>query len=251
MYVATVHGAPQKPSSATWRGSSARTLAIVSSTGANAFISKSVASLSRAVAEMIAGDKRGPSPASNVNFCPSAWGTTRISENRIAASKPNRRTGCSVTSASSTGLKHKSRNDPAFARTSRYSGRYRPACRMSQIGVCATLLLASTSNIPQYACERLIFDCVLFNRILRLVLLFDWQWIWLTNRSSGSVRRLSTSTLAFEALSSIAGYEGNLLEPQWVIRSDRSSFWFTRVYFNGARTGRFPVARSCGYVEIR
>src|SRR6266849_1720942 len=177
MYVATVHGAPQKPSSATWRGSSARTLAIVSSTGANKFISKSVASLPNAAADMIVGDKHGPSPASNVSFCPRAWGTTRISENRIAASKPNRRTGWSVTSAASAGLKHKSRNDPALARTSRYSGRYRPACRMSQIGVSAALLLASTSNIPEYACERIIFDCVLFNRILRLVLLFDWQWI--------------------------------------------------------------------------
>src|SRR5262249_25205132 len=113
-----------------------------------------------------------PSPASNVNFCPSAWGMTRISENRIAASKPNRRTGCNVTSPASTGLKHRSRNDPAFARTSRYSGRYRPACRMSQIGTCAALLLASTSSRPGYACTRVISDCILLNRIFKTCLTF-------------------------------------------------------------------------------
>ncbi len=204
---------------------------------------------------MIGGDKRGPSPASNVNFCPSAWGTTRISENRIAASKPNRRTGCSVTSAASRGLKHKSRNDPAFARISRYSGRYRPACRMSQIGACAPLLLASTSSMPEYPCGRVIFDCVLFQSNLKnlktCLAFFDWRWIGLTNRSSGSVRRLSTSTLAFEALSGIARYEDNILELQWVIRADQSPFWLTRIYFNRARTGRVQVVRSCGYVETR
>ncbi len=58
----------------------------------------------------------------------------RISENKIAASKPNRRTGCSVTSAASSGLKQRSRNPPAFSRTARYSGRYRPAWRIIQTG---------------------------------------------------------------------------------------------------------------------
>ena len=43
---------------------------------------------------------------------PSACGTTRISENKIAASKPNRRIGCSVTSAASFGVKHRSRKPP-------------------------------------------------------------------------------------------------------------------------------------------
>jgi hypothetical protein len=36
-------------------------------------------------------------------------GTTRISENKIAASKPKRRIGCKVTSAASLGLKQRSR----------------------------------------------------------------------------------------------------------------------------------------------
>jgi hypothetical protein len=66
---------------------------------------------------------RGPSPSSNVTFMPSASGITRISENRIAASKPNRRIGCSVTSAANFGVRHIVQNDPALARSSRYSGR--------------------------------------------------------------------------------------------------------------------------------
>jgi hypothetical protein len=41
-----------------------------------------------------------------------------MSENRIAPSKPKRRTGCSVTSAASSGVKHSSRNPPARLRTS-------------------------------------------------------------------------------------------------------------------------------------
>ena len=49
------------------------------------------------------GSSCGPSPAANLTCCPSACGITRISENRIAASNPKRRTGCSVTSAASSG----------------------------------------------------------------------------------------------------------------------------------------------------
>ena len=48
---------------------------------------------------------------------------SRISEKTIAASRSNRRSGCSVTSAASAGLRQRSRKEPALARTSRYSGR--------------------------------------------------------------------------------------------------------------------------------
>ena len=51
----------------------------------------------------------------------------------MAASKPNRRIGCRVTSAASAGVLHSSRND-TFLRTSRYSGRYRPAWRIIHSG---------------------------------------------------------------------------------------------------------------------
>ena len=46
---------------------------------------------------------RGPSPLLERTLWPSASGTTRMSENRIAASKPKRRIGCSVASAASVG----------------------------------------------------------------------------------------------------------------------------------------------------
>ena len=42
-------------------------------------------------------------PSENVSLRPSACGTTRMSENRIAASKPKRRIGCMVTSVASSG----------------------------------------------------------------------------------------------------------------------------------------------------
>ena len=56
-----------------------------------------------------AASSRGPSPSTKLTRCPSACGTTRISENRIAASKPKRRIGCNVTSAASFGVKQRSR----------------------------------------------------------------------------------------------------------------------------------------------
>ena len=62
------------------------------------------------------GVKPRPFAVQNSTFRPSASGTTRISENRIAASKPKRRIGCNVTSAARFGLKQRSRKPPAFSR---------------------------------------------------------------------------------------------------------------------------------------
>ena len=45
----------------------------------------------------------GPSPSTNLTFCFIASGTTRMSENRVAASRPNGLIGCSVTYAASFG----------------------------------------------------------------------------------------------------------------------------------------------------
>src|SRR5229473_6238362 len=64
----------------------------------------------------------------------------------IAASKLKRRIGCSVTSAANSGVKHRSRKPPALARTSRYSGKYRPAWRIIQIGGTFCLRPESTSR---------------------------------------------------------------------------------------------------------
>jgi hypothetical protein len=52
---------------------------------------------------------------------PSASNTTRMSENRIAASTPRPSIGCSVTSAHRSGLRHSSLNETRL-RTARYSG---------------------------------------------------------------------------------------------------------------------------------
>ena len=66
---------------------------------------------------------RGPSPSTNSSPSPIAQGMVRMSENRIAASSPNRRNGCSVTSHASSGVLHSARKLPARARIARYSGR--------------------------------------------------------------------------------------------------------------------------------
>src|SRR3954454_1681495 len=69
-----------------------------------------------------------------------------MSEKMIAASKLKRRIGCNVTSAAYSGVKHRSRKLPALARNSRYSGKYRPACRIIQIGGTGCRRPESTSR---------------------------------------------------------------------------------------------------------
>ena len=60
-----------------------------------------------------------------------------MSANMTAASTPCRRTGCSVTSAHSSGVFATSQKE-CCSRTARYSGSERPACRMNQTGVRST-----------------------------------------------------------------------------------------------------------------
>ena len=60
-----------------------------------------------------------------------------MSANITAASTPCRRTGCSVTSAHSSGVCATSQNEWR-SRTARYSGSERPAWRMNQTGVRST-----------------------------------------------------------------------------------------------------------------
>src|SRR5262245_35162574 len=59
-----------------------------------------------------------------------------MSAKRIAASTPSLSTGSTVTSAATSGVRHSSRN-PIRSRIARYSGRKRPAWRMSHTGVKA------------------------------------------------------------------------------------------------------------------
>ena len=60
-----------------------------------------------------------------------------MSANMTAASTPCLRTGCSVTSAQSSGVCATSQKE-CRSRTARYSGSDRPAWRMNQTGVCST-----------------------------------------------------------------------------------------------------------------
>ena len=65
----------------------------------------------------------GPSPSTKNRPRPIASGTVRMSENRIAASSGNRRSGCRVTSQASSGFLAIARKLPAALRVARYSGR--------------------------------------------------------------------------------------------------------------------------------
>jgi len=64
---------------------------------------------------------------------PIALGTTKISENMIAASKGKRFNGCRVTSDASSGFSQTSKK-LCYFRTSRNSGKYLPAYRIIHIG---------------------------------------------------------------------------------------------------------------------
>ena len=90
-------------------GSCRRTSRIVSKTGASTCMVDHRGEAAEIVSPTSGGASCGPSPAAKLTVCPSACGMTRMSENRIAASKPNRRIGCNVTSAASSGVKHRSR----------------------------------------------------------------------------------------------------------------------------------------------
>ena len=57
-----------------------------------------------------------------------------MSAKRMAASTPSTSAAVTVTSAARSGRLHSSRNG-TFERMARYSAMYRPACRISQIGV--------------------------------------------------------------------------------------------------------------------
>ena len=60
-----------------------------------------------------------------------------MSEKKMAASTPYRRTGCRVISTTRSGVMQDS-SMPTPSRRARYSGSERPACRMNHTGVCGT-----------------------------------------------------------------------------------------------------------------
>ena len=80
----------------------------------------------------------GPTSAAISTPTPARRSGTMMSEKRMAASTPWRRTGCSVASAASSGVRQTSSIGRSTRRRSaRYSGSERPAWRMNQTGVRA------------------------------------------------------------------------------------------------------------------
>ncbi len=76
----------------------------------------------------------GPTSGTMSSSMPDARSGTTMSENRIAASTPCLRTGCSVISVISSASKHACIM-VFLARNGRYSGSDRPACRMNHTGM--------------------------------------------------------------------------------------------------------------------
>ncbi len=115
-----MNGAPANPMSGV-PSSAALASAIVSITNGVRAAGSNGATRARSAAVRTGWGSRGPSSVNSTSSPIASSGTSR-SENRIAASNPNRRIGCSVTSAASLGDLQSSRK-LIPARTCRYSGR--------------------------------------------------------------------------------------------------------------------------------
>ncbi|BDZ41677.1 hypothetical protein GCM10025865_09760 [Paraoerskovia sediminicola] len=76
----------------------------------------------------------GPTPEAISTSTPASRSGTTMSEKKMPASTPWRRTGCSVISDARSGRRHES-SMPTPARASLYSGSDRPAWRMNHTGV--------------------------------------------------------------------------------------------------------------------
>ena len=134
------------------------------------------------------GSSLGPSPLSKRTVRPSACGTTRMSENKIAASNPNRRIGCSVTSAASFGAKHISSMLPTVLRIAMYSGRYRPAWRIIQTGGTAWRLPSSTSRSGLCTDSPVGHPSPLNTKFLIVVTLTPWIRLTLAHPQPATLR---------------------------------------------------------------
>ena len=77
----------------------------------------------------------GPTPGLMSRSTPTALSGSTMSEKKMAASTPYRRTGCRVISTTMSGSMQAS-SIAVPSRRARYSGSERPACRMYQTGVC-------------------------------------------------------------------------------------------------------------------
>ena len=129
-----VNGAPAKPMSGV-SPSSATVRCTASRMGSRA-ASGSSGRAATSAADRTGCSSTGPRPATMSTPTPASFMGTTMSEKKMAASTPWRRTGCSVISAASAGVRQAS-SIPVPSRAARYSGRDRPAWRMNHTGRCS------------------------------------------------------------------------------------------------------------------
>ena len=136
-----MNGAPAKPISGV-PPSSATVRATASEIGARASsrtAGSSAVSAATSFAVRVAVPRTGPVPATISTSTPTSLSGTTMSLKKIAASTPWRRTGWSVISLASSGSRQTS-SMRVPTRSSRYSGRERPAWRMNHTGVTSGLV---------------------------------------------------------------------------------------------------------------
>ena len=126
-----MNGAPANPISGV-SPSSASSRAIASVTGATCS-GCSAGSRCTSASVRTGSASTGPVPGTMSTPTPAAYSGTTMSENRMAASTPCRRTGCRVISQANSGVRQAA-SMAVSARSARYSGRDRPAWRMNQTG---------------------------------------------------------------------------------------------------------------------
>ena len=88
----------------------------------------------------------GPVPGMYSSSAPMLSRGSKMSEKIMPASNGYRRSGCRVTSVASSGVWHIVRNE-CWLRSARYSGRYRPACRMNHTGGRSRVSLRSARTM--------------------------------------------------------------------------------------------------------
>ncbi|PQM47259.1 hypothetical protein C1Y40_02559 [Mycobacterium talmoniae] len=127
-----MNGAPANPISGT-APSAATSCDTASATGCTACGSSGLSAATSA-AVRTGWAITGPTSGTMSSSTPASRSGTTMSENRIAASTSWRRTGCRVISATSSASKQAA-SMLCWARSARYSGSERPACRMNQTGI--------------------------------------------------------------------------------------------------------------------
>ena len=130
-YDATVNGAPAKPISGVPPSSATRPRTASLMNGTCSGVRSGIASTSARVRTGLA--TTGPMPGLMSRSTPTALSGSTMSEKKIAASTPYRRTGWRVISTTSSGFMQDS-SIPTPSRTRRYSGSERPAWRMNHTG---------------------------------------------------------------------------------------------------------------------